>query len=96
MHPRENIPANAPTRYAIAFNGLVLGFSERRTKEALMKCARANAAFILDRVKGDAPIRYSKEGGFHFGSVNVRFNGETERTLRTMINERNAKIVLPS
>lgn len=76
----------ATTSYEIALthNGVtveILGYSERRTKGALLRVAGANAAKIMTMcTDAELGMNYTyRDGVLSFGSVTVRFNGFTKK-----------------
>ena len=73
-----------PTAYEVAINGDVVGYTARKTKQALLAFARDNASKILSQIPDDMdpPAEYTK-GKWSFGSVAVYFTGRTEREAAT-------------
>ncbi len=74
-----------PTSYEVVliYKGTTkrIGFSERKTRSALLNMARAaNVADMLDAADLDTKCSYAKDFGWKFGSATVCF-GQTERQL---------------
>ncbi len=59
-----------------------LAFTERRTKQALLRIAQDNGQQILGMLGDwDGEATYSAKSGWTFGPVTIRFSGRTERDL---------------
>jgi hypothetical protein len=73
-----------PTAYEVVFtvDGKTtrLGFSERRTRSALLSFAQDNSETILPALGNwDGDALYSSTIGWTFGPVRIHFSGVTER-----------------
>ena len=63
-----------------------LAFTERRTKQSLLKIAQNNGQIILDMLGSwNGNATYSKATGWTFGPVSVRFTGLTERDVSNLL-----------
>jgi hypothetical protein len=57
-----------------------LGFSERRTRGALLSFAQGNSEAILSKLgTWDGEATYTVKSGWLFGPVRIHFSGLTER-----------------
>lgn len=70
---------NYNTAYEVAIDGIVVAYTQRKTKAALLKIAQRNSKMILAKLgETDPEAKYSK-GRWDFGPVTVAFTGRTER-----------------
>jgi hypothetical protein len=73
-----------PTAYevvcTVAAESSRLGFSERRTRGALLSFAQGNSEAILSKLgTWDGEATYTVKSGWLFGPVRIHFSGLTER-----------------